>query len=161
MVWKGAADGNFSTKTALAFINDCALDDSSYRWIWKLVTYPKIKFFIWLIVTNRIPTTHHLHNRSIDMSIVCAQCSLDVETSFHALRDCPKIASLWEAFKISYMDTSDLDQTIVSWIQRNYCDKGNSKVAGIPWNCLFPFILWGVWIERNAIVHNQRHNPRD
>lgn len=152
LVWIDSSSGDFSHGSAMSLLSGTPSVARSFDWIWKLHTYPKVKFLIWLIAHGRTPTAHNLSNRGIDISIVCPRCGLDVETDFHAFRDCPKISFIWNILRIPYMDQFIPDQTMFDWLRLNCTPKNNSFFSNIPWSCVFPFLIWNIWISRNHIV---------
>lgn len=76
-----------------------------------------------------------------------------METFLHAFRDCPLIQNVWSTFPIPLLDQLNPDINVGTWIEVNARSHDNSNLASIPWASVFPFIMWGIWLDRNVIVH--------
>lgn len=161
--WLGSPSGNFCSASAYALALDFPLNNPRYQWIWKLPALPKVRFLIWIMVHNRIPTSLSLNLKGIEVSIICPRCKLDVETSIHVFRDCSQIQNLWDNLKPPLMDQANVDLSFQDWVIFNCKAKTDSGILGIPWNCAFPMILWCIWNSRNIILHgeNNHWNSRD
>lgn len=153
-VWKNSPSGDFSSASAYLLAIGIPFGDKSFAWIWDLPVLPKIKFFIWIVFLNRILTLNNLHFRGVECSIICPRCKLDVETPLHAFRDCPNLKQVWDCFRIPVMDSLNPDRSISDWVFDNCNSSSKSRIANIPWSCIFPFILWTIWLDRNDLIHN-------
>lgn len=76
-----------------------------------------------------------------------------MESFLHAFRDCKDIFGVWEALKPPFLDRSDPNCSIASWVKDNCTSLSNSTLASIPCPVVFPFALWIIWLDRNSIVH--------
>lgn len=59
------------------------------------------KIFVCQLVHDALPTASLLHNRHLLNLPTCFRCHLQVETSLHALRDCPRSKDLWLSLNAS------------------------------------------------------------
>ena len=66
-----------------------------YKFIWENCAPPKVKFFGWLLVQNRIQTKENLLRKHCVDDSVCEVCSLAVESSSHLIAGCPFAAGFW------------------------------------------------------------------
>lgn len=62
----------------------------NFKLIWALQLPPKIKYFIWLIGYNRLPTVTYFYKLHITTSSLCPICHQNEETIAHILFKCPK-----------------------------------------------------------------------
>lgn len=124
------------------------------NWIWKGSFSPKIKFFIWLVWLDRLPTSNMLHIRKIIPSPICPLCNLQVEDALHALRDCPYAQSIWVLTNNQGPTHADLH----SWIESNL--QSQDKYKGLSWKILFPFICHGIWVSRNKKIFENTTQPK-
>lgn len=56
---------------------------------------PKLRHLIWRMCKGSLATKQVLYNRYCVNSPWCDPCNTDAESIFHALCDCPNIASIW------------------------------------------------------------------
>ncbi|GLU10925.1 hypothetical protein SLE2022_277010 [Rubroshorea leprosula] len=85
---------------------------------------------------------------------MCPRCQDEEETMEHLIRLCPSsTVILRDLFPdISLHQQQDLD--FFSWLKFNSHCKLKTNVLNIPWNTLFCFAIWGVWLQRNQTVHS-------
>ncbi|GLT73561.1 hypothetical protein SLA2020_454110 [Shorea laevis] len=128
--------------------------DIDWDWIWKLPTIPKIQHFFWLLAHQRLKCFSFLHHLNISNIAACPRCHADEETVEHLIRFCPSsVAILHKLFpNIPPQQHQDLD--FISWLKINAHCKIRTDVLNIPWNILFCFAIWGIWLQRNQAVHS-------
>jgi len=64
--WGLSSSGNFTTKTATWLAHDHPVIEEPvwrFKWIWKIDTMPKIKFFLWQMCLNALPVRGTLFRR--------------------------------------------------------------------------------------------------
>jgi hypothetical protein len=66
---------------------------------WKLKIPPKIHFFLWLVVHNKIITRYNLVKRQSVDNLTCAFCN-EIETCNHLFFDCVIAKAVWDEVKI-------------------------------------------------------------
>ena len=57
--------------------------------VWKLKTEGKIRFFMWLLLQNRIWTADRLNKRGWPHDDACCLCDQTMETAFHLTFEFP------------------------------------------------------------------------
>lgn len=75
----------------------------SITWIWKTKCVPKIKFFAWLLLNDRLNTRNILRRRKkfLEEGYNCVLCQDGVEETIeHLFFDCPLAVSRWYALGI-------------------------------------------------------------
>jgi len=60
-----------------------------YIFVWKNYAPPKVKFFAWLLLQNRIQCSSNLKKKNILESDSCVLCSHAAETADHLMASCP------------------------------------------------------------------------
>ena len=106
LIWPDSHDGEYSVKAGYqtfcreANSSAASSSDSSHRsafWkrLWKLHVPNKIKFFLWRVCSNALPTKDNLKRRKILEDARCSACLLDQETTFHALWSCETLKDIW------------------------------------------------------------------
>ena len=146
--WVSSANGAFETKSAylLAINEDLSIQDFNGKWIWKLCTLPKIKFFLWKCYHHSLPVNAILAHRGIEGLGGYSSCLDPNETIAHVLRDCFVAqefwrqancpSSLWQSFSGDYLD----------WLHT----KSNSTLLAsdkdYPWCLFFLLGIWHLWL---------------
>jgi hypothetical protein len=72
-----------------------------YSFIWMNCAPPKVKFFGWLLVQDRIQTKENLLKKHCVDSDVCEVCGERTETSAHRIVGCVFAAGLWRQIGMS------------------------------------------------------------
>ncbi|GLU12286.1 hypothetical protein SLE2022_289800 [Rubroshorea leprosula] len=153
--WKGTSRGTFTAASAYCLLkNPSTFAEKEWDWIWKLPTIPKIQHFFWLLAHQRLKCFSFLHHLSISSTAMCPHCQDEEETVEHLIRLCPSSTVILQDLfpDISSQQQQDLD--FFSWLKFNSHCKLKTNVLNIPWNTLFCFAIWGVWLQRNQTVHS-------
>jgi hypothetical protein len=87
----------------LAFANSDA--HPAFKWIWKAKCTPRIKFFAWLVLVDRLNTKDMLRRRhcSIEDDDLCVLCPLGaVEDLDHLFFSCTFARRCWQALQVQW-----------------------------------------------------------
>ena len=73
VIWGFSQDDNFTLRLATWVIRKTLTHPRSkfLNWIWRLKLFPKIKFFLWLVNRNAIPTCDFLSTRRLESPNRC------------------------------------------------------------------------------------------
>ncbi|CAN1857180.1 Putative ribonuclease H protein At1g65750 [Linum perenne] len=71
-----------------------------WKWLWQLDLPPKIKYFLWRVCRNALPTKAGLYRRRCGNSSTCLTCNANEETLEHLLFHCPVSLSFWQQCKV-------------------------------------------------------------
>jgi hypothetical protein len=130
--------------------------------VWKIWATPKVKFFSWLAIRNRIWMSDRLDIRGWDNSGLCPLCKKTQESVTHLLSECRFAKRLWEMVKswlgISSIKTSEWapNRSIDEWWSDRTCKaSSNRKVMAT----LTMLVSWTIWKERNVRVLNNKATP--
>ncbi|XP_057861679.2 uncharacterized protein LOC131070153 [Cryptomeria japonica] len=118
-----------------------SLDSCSWKkllnHLWKGPIEPKIKYFRWLLLLNRLPV------RNLEAQTeYCKFCKMP-ETCRHIFFDCIFARKIWQMFDISY----PLDYSILNIVTGHIY--GIKKDTNLFWYILSSNILWQLWKCRN------------
>jgi hypothetical protein len=115
----------------------------SFKWLWKSRCTPRVKFFVWLILSDRINTRNMLMRRKfiLNSSYQCLMCSNPLEETIeHMLFCCPFSQSYRQAIHITWDTTGDglhlLEEGKTRW-----CKPLFMEIALLA--------SWNIWKERN------------
>lgn len=94
--WVFTKNGTFSLKSAYKWLltKDFPSNLPSLPWeqIWELKVSARIKFFMWQLAHNCLPTAEFLHKRKIIENSNCTLCGFDTESSIHLFLECPSFS---------------------------------------------------------------------
>jgi len=68
--------------------------------IWRNRAPPRVQFFSWLLVQERIQSREHLKRKHVVTDAVCEVCNHAEETAAHIIFHCAFAASFWEAIHV-------------------------------------------------------------
>lgn len=137
-----------------------------YSWIWKLNITSKIKYFLWLLWSNKLPTSAYLYHISSIQSPNCKRCLLnEPETIPHLLSTCTGLDQFWEKViektgTVSFLTPPNGSAgNLISWL-RNNLRKHTTTAPMIPLGTLILYCLWAIWTHRNkCLFENQIGTP--
>ena len=68
----------------------------NFNCMWNFLTFPKIQFFIWLIVLSRNPTREFRIMRGMDPPTFCVSFQFELDTITNILCECLMALKLWQ-----------------------------------------------------------------
>ncbi|KAL0297980.1 UNVERIFIED_CONTAM: hypothetical protein Scaly_3077400 [Sesamum calycinum] len=84
----------------------------------------------------------------------CPHCPFETETVLHVLRDCTKAKTIWrESTPFHFHQQPPED--ILTWLKTN-CLNQTAHTKKIPWNTLFTFTCWHLWLQRNNHIYKRK-----
>lgn len=109
--------GNSTYKAAklykLAFLEVQTL--AVFQWVWKSKVTPRVKFFAWLILLDRLNTKNMLTRRNFNVQpdSLCVLCDDGMEETIdHLFFDCSFAKKCWDKVGIIWVDDDDLNRRI-------------------------------------------------
>jgi hypothetical protein len=94
LIWMWEPNGVYSVKSMYAIINFRGIIPVNIHFVWKLKVPPKIRFFLWLIVHNKILTRDNLVKRQSIDDLTCVFCK-EEETCHHIFAECVVGSNMW------------------------------------------------------------------
>lgn len=119
--------------------------DGRWHWVLKMGVTPKVQFFTWRLLRGIIPKNLNLIFHFVNIEPVCVQCGDPVESTEHALRDCPGLVECWSSTHFS-VDLHDQSVPFEVWVMHmvQQLTKENQE--------LFVILLWAAWFAITEIV---------
>ena len=151
--WQFSSDGQFNSKSAYKIASNLEKPYSSsgsWKWIWKLNTLPRIAYFVWLACHNKLSTKSLLMKRKIIPEDSCTLCKGASETPLHILRDCPRVAPIWQKIGLPTLPDSFSSSNISNWM--NACSHSSlttSIHSVLLFKDIFSILCWTIWTARN------------
>lgn len=119
--------------------------------IWSLDTVPKIKIFLWKVVSGALPVADNLIHGGMKTNSCCQICGLGGESVNHVLFDCTIAKQTWALSNFPLppngFDHSSVYSNIyfVLKTRKNLLIPDNIRRSGA-------WILWSIWKNRNAFL---------
>ena len=135
------------------FYNFCfreIVPHESFNWIWKCKCTPKIKFFCWLLLSDRLNTRNMLRRRhyTVGNTFSCTMCNAGVEeTVEHLFFHCAFSKSCWHLLKLPL--SNDLTSNRLQLVSHARSHWPNQMFMEV-----FAIAAWSIWKERNNFYFN-------
>ena len=162
ITWKHSNDGMYSAASAYkAQFLGLTLSPMD-RMVWKVWAPPKIKFFAWLAIQDRIWTADRLERRGWANCGLCPLCSREQETGAHLLFKCRFTIRLWRSLAaklgLHHIETSrwHLHGSVLDWWEDGTGSHVPNRSALASLTLL---VSWTIWNERNARVFRHKSAP--
>ena len=122
--------------------------------IWDLNILPKVKQFLWRVVSGALPTATRLCTRGINMDPTCQRCCLDDESINHVLFLCPHAYAIWRCsgMLVTQNFSNNLEDNIrnLFGVMESMGDHEINKL-------LVFWMLWLIWKSRNEFIFSKRN----
>lgn len=99
IIWRFEANGEYSATSAYRVQFLGSTSTTMNKTIWKVWAPPKVKFFSWLTIQNRIWTADRLEKRGWENCGLCTLCKRANETSSHLFFKCRFAMRVWRMVK--------------------------------------------------------------
>lgn len=156
ITWLLTADGQYSARSAYALQTKGTNICRTAGVTWKTKAPPKCRFFMWLLLQNRIWTAARLQLRGWPNDYFCQLCIRNLETAAHLFMECCVVRNIWERVAIW---TGATCLAPANWIQtESLQDWILHMVSGLPTSTrkalksLIMLVIWEIWKERNNRV---------
>jgi ribonuclease HI len=149
-----SSDGGFSLGQAYQLARkqqNVVNRPNNSMWLWKVKTSPRILFFLWQCYHDSVPVRDTLASRGLNITSSCPRCLGQNETLIHLLRDCPDSVAFWHTIKIPPPCVNAFSSSCADWLLAN-CSSTVLHADSIPWQTVFAFGVWTLWIRRNQMV---------
>ncbi|CAL1383578.1 unnamed protein product [Linum trigynum] len=159
LIWHVTEDGIFTVKSAYHLA--VSLDRQSGRWraqvswmdkqswirVWDANIPPKLKVFVWQILSRILPTTEALIEKDVEVLPRCPVCWASRETMEHLFLDCPVARALWSQAGLESLGEGLPRHTFPLFLKKLLAivHQPSQFLAVIA-------ILWRIWRSRNWVV---------
>jgi RNA recognition motif-containing protein len=159
IIWMHTSDGQYTASSAYK-IQFLGLTTSLTAEVtWQTKAPPRCRFFVWLMLQNRIWTAARLQIRGWPNDYFCPLCRKNLETVSHLFQECCFSRELWEKVA-TWITTTQLRPA--SWnqmldIQMWFIDLSGSAVGDRQkgTRSMVMLTVWEIWKERNNRVFNR------
>jgi hypothetical protein len=95
--WTRTSDASYSSRSAYGIQFDGSIESSFPTTVWRVWAPSRCKFFMWLLLQNRVWTADRLLLREWPNNYFCSLCWRNLETAAHLFVECPELICLWNA----------------------------------------------------------------
>ncbi|OIT02175.1 putative ribonuclease h protein, partial [Nicotiana attenuata] len=158
--WDSKGHNYFSVKAAYEAISEVIGNGKNLAWLWKINSQNKLKYFLWIIFWDRLPTKHMLTKRGICHEDTCNICNRETEDIDHIFFRCNYSRQIWEQTNIKHPFSQDpLGKETLHNCLKNQLMSRKSFNNHLRWSDLLPFLLWHIWNFRNGILFRGIKTP--
>ncbi|CAO1939556.1 unnamed protein product [Urochloa humidicola] len=118
----------------------------TFTWIWKSKCTPRLKFFAWLLIVDRLNTRDMLLRRRchLQSGAQCVMCDQNVvEDRDHLFFDCPFADHCWELINIDWPTGGSIHERFVA---------ARNSASIRFFTEIFIVAAWEIWKLRNAVI---------
>lgn len=162
LVWRGAADGAFSVKTAYHLAvsrqakerGECSRETAKnniWKTIWKLKIPPAARHFCWKVCNNLLPTNSNLAAKKVVSSSECPICCREPETVVHCLWSCPSVVAVWQKSSRRLQKMALVARDGREWLS---CLVGKLEEPEQYVEAIM--VLRSIWMRRNVLVFDNK-----
>ena len=124
---------------------------------WKVRCPPKLKHFLWQLVTGCIAVKNNLRSRGIQGDTICVRCGAPKESINHVFFECPPAIQVWALSRIPSNPAIFPLQSLFANMDHLFW-----RVVPAMEDHHFAWILWYIWKGRNnKVFRNLDIDPRD
>ncbi|KAF3522414.1 hypothetical protein F2Q69_00048727 [Brassica cretica] len=124
------------------------LETQLWRKLWKTKTSPKLRHFLWRVLSGAVAVKSQLRSRGIPLDTTCSLCKQGPETVCHVLFHCTTAQDVWITSGIS-SPPAGWSHTSVFLNLHYLFAQSQSHNLGIVARLSFPWLLWQIWKARN------------
>ncbi|PRQ31932.1 putative ribonuclease H-like domain, reverse transcriptase zinc-binding domain-containing protein [Rosa chinensis] len=128
---------------------------SVWTLVWTIRSLPKIRIFLWRVVSNVLATKQNLFRRHLGRSPLCPFCSEFPESVEHLLLSCPWVVQTWFlhplGYRIPLQSLTSFDQWLSALLIPLHSELSRSVVL-----THISFLLWHIWKHRCDCIFNYK-----
>jgi ribonuclease HI/exonuclease III len=159
--WAWGLSGTYTTAAgykALQNTKDNSHPPAFWKLVWDNLALPKVNFFFWTLVQNKLLTGDNLEKRKIAGPHRCELCRSNSETAQHLFLECNFAKEVW---RLSLLDLQ-IPAFPQSTVAALFASWNNIYPQGIPtksfwrkiWTAVPKFVCWQLWLARNDQIFN-------
>jgi ribonuclease HI len=160
--WGWGKSGVYTTAEGHSILQASKISSQTpafWKDIWEPLAIPKVNFFFWTLVHNKILTGDNLEKRNIAGPHRCVLCNNNAETAHHLFIDCKYAKEVWDLmlqdFQISIPPMNSVAELFASWM-RIYPHRIPPKSFWRKiWIAIPKYICWQIWLARNQKIFEE------
>ncbi|KAL0648353.1 hypothetical protein Bca4012_046644 [Brassica carinata] len=162
VVWDLTKNGIYSSKSGYQLLDTLEVLSSpttlvtppveKQLWtaLWKTKTTPKLRHFLWCILSGALAVKERLRSRGILFDTTCSSCNEAPEDIGHVLFHCRFAQEVWALSSVPMPPSGYWSRSI--FLNLHHLISCSRKRNLSPERgLLFPWILWHIWKARNSL----------
>ncbi|KAJ4766926.1 Ribonuclease H-like superfamily protein [Rhynchospora pubera] len=146
LIWECTKSGRYTVKEGYnCIISRLGMQggDISWKhvWQWKMIV-PKVRMFMWRLLSNALPLAQNLSYRIRTISSMCQRCNQENEFATHCMFFCQGSRMIWFMGELG-LRTDDLPLNITEAILHITQGMNEDQISTV---C---YTLWEIWLARN------------
>jgi hypothetical protein len=130
-------------------VNAQGTDSPASKFVWKNKAPPRVQFFAWLLIQDRVQCKANLLKKGVVQYASCEVCGAADETATHIIFRCPFAQDFWQALRF------DLPERInTAALEELPCP---AHVPRIQFETFVLLCCWRLWKRRNSVVFQGQH----
>ncbi|KAL1195226.1 putative FBD-associated F-box protein [Cardamine amara subsp. amara] len=149
----GKVMGNYSSNKTWEALRPRDSEKDWAKLIWFKGSIPKHSFNMWITNLNRLPTLDRLVSWGFQVTTTCSLCSVASETREHLFLHCAFTKVIWGLIsnRLNMLLPSFSNwSTLLNWAKVSLPSSPSTLRL-----LLSHALVYGVWRQRNNIIHNQ------
>lgn len=165
-VWGLSKSGRYDSRSGYKFLESLTniktgvqitlppIEKQLWSRLWKTKTSPKLRHFLWRVLSGALAVKDQLRTRGIPVDPTCPVCHQGPETICHMLFHCPVAKEAWEMsqFPIPQAGWSN-NSVFLNMHHLISCSQRQNLGASVRLS--FPWLLWHIWKSRNGLCFEQ------
>ncbi|CAN7093652.1 unnamed protein product, partial [Brassica rapa subsp. narinosa] len=129
------------------------IEKNLWKAIWKIRAPPKLKHFLWRVLSGAVPVKERLNSRGLQLDSRCSLCHGHSESICHLLFSCPFAKEVWNRSGVQLPAAGFSSSSVFLNVYHLICVNG--RRSHHKQNRIFPWVMWQVWKARN-ILHFEK-----
>ena len=153
IIWKFNSDGQYTAKSAYEVQFKGTFCCFKPGRVWTAHAEPKHKFFLWLLVQEKILIADKLQERHWPCNTVYTLCQQAPETAQHLHLHCPYSQRIWElvhTWTNGLIKKPEMNMTIEEWWTQEV--QVPTKAQRRTWAAINMYTVWNIWKKRNRRI---------
>lgn len=122
---------------------------------WKLKCSPKLRHFIWQVLSETLLVSKNLKAHCIECDLRCSICRAEEETINHVVFYCPPVLQTWAISRISSPPRIFLFFPVFTSLDYLF----QRFMKEVDSDC-FPWIMWYIWKNINYKIYQNKNENR-
>jgi hypothetical protein len=160
ITWTRTSTGEYTTKSAYLMQFEGSIVSPFPAMIWKIWVSSRCKFFLWLLLQDRVWTSNRLQLRGWPNQYFCQLCHHNLETAHHLFAECLVSREIWSMIGgwTEWLQSIPIYwkpyETMAGWYSGLTGGNRGTKEKGA--RSLAILVCWTIWHERNARVFDDK-----
>lgn len=152
--WARTSTSFFSLKSGYWSLRGRTWNPRDTKWniSWKFQGHQRVRFFLWLVLKQRLLTNVKRVKRGIRHDSSCGLYGHHLEDILHAIRDCTITKETWMQVLPNELHDQFFASNIHDLIKWNLFITSKLDMGEVAWSSLFGSIAWRIWKNCNLYI---------